>query len=536
MEENSSTQLGSLNDTRNNDKNIVSSNHADNLRDTFVIEREDGEVQLMLDPNDDKEKSANINRSLKMAKDGRTILVPQPSDDPHDPLNWSNWKKYMILITIALGGFNVDFASGVGIPAIPLQAEEWSVSPTTVIGTQNLNVLMLGVGNVFWIPFIHFWGRAPVFFWSSIIGTLFSLGCALSGSLPAFYGLRALQGFFLALGQSLGLAVIKDMFFYHEHARAIGIYICIFLLSPYIGPQFAGWMITGLGSWRPPFWLAFAFGIIVIIMTIIFMEETYYDRRNPPRRDDNLFKRRLYDITGLSIRSESRDPIRPSFMRLFNVLTKPVILPMMIFLGLTFMWSVGINVTSSTLVASPPPVGYGYSLNATSFIYFSPILALIIGELIGHWLNDFVAYWYVKRHHGTFVPEARLWPNWLALALMVPGLAIVGQTLQFHWNVAGIILPWGIYLVGVMISTVCTSAYVLDCYPNAAGEVMALLNLARTLLGFSVGYYQQSWGAQAGFNVSFGIQAGIVAAAFIIILALQFYGKPLRHWGGPVNF
>ena len=30
---------------------------------------------------------------LKLAPDGKTILIPQPSDDPHDPLNWS-WFNY----------------------------------------------------------------------------------------------------------------------------------------------------------------------------------------------------------------------------------------------------------------------------------------------------------------------------------------------------------------------------------------------------------------------------------------------------------
>jgi hypothetical protein len=31
--------------------------------------------------------------SLKKAEDGSTILVPQPSDDPNDTLNWSPRKK-----------------------------------------------------------------------------------------------------------------------------------------------------------------------------------------------------------------------------------------------------------------------------------------------------------------------------------------------------------------------------------------------------------------------------------------------------------
>lgn len=49
---------------------------------------------------------------LKTAKDGRTILVPQPSEDPRDPLNWSELKKHTILIIVALAAFGGDFQSG----------------------------------------------------------------------------------------------------------------------------------------------------------------------------------------------------------------------------------------------------------------------------------------------------------------------------------------------------------------------------------------------------------------------------------------
>ncbi len=29
-------------------------------------------------------------------KNEHIVLVPQPSDDPNDPLNWPQWKKHMV--------------------------------------------------------------------------------------------------------------------------------------------------------------------------------------------------------------------------------------------------------------------------------------------------------------------------------------------------------------------------------------------------------------------------------------------------------
>ena len=50
-----------------------------------------GDVQILKGSSDD-------GASLKLAKDGITVLVPQPSDDPDEPLNWS-WTKKLITLS-----------------------------------------------------------------------------------------------------------------------------------------------------------------------------------------------------------------------------------------------------------------------------------------------------------------------------------------------------------------------------------------------------------------------------------------------------
>jgi hypothetical protein len=37
---------------------------------------------------------------VKLAKDGKTVLIPQPSDDPDDVLNWTTGKKYRVLLSL----------------------------------------------------------------------------------------------------------------------------------------------------------------------------------------------------------------------------------------------------------------------------------------------------------------------------------------------------------------------------------------------------------------------------------------------------
>jgi len=57
---------------------------------------------------------------------------------------------------------------------------------------------------------------------------------------------------------------------------------------------------------------------------------------------------------------------------------------------------------------------------------------------------------------------------------------------------------WGIAEVAIMINTVAVYAYWNDCFPRRQGEISALVNLARTLGGFSVAYFQVPWATKHG--------------------------------------
>lgn len=68
---------------------------------------------------DDSEEGEGI----RHAKDGHTRLIPQPSDDPNDPLNWSVRKKHIILFVVAAAAFLPDYGSATGAVTLEAQAE-----------------------------------------------------------------------------------------------------------------------------------------------------------------------------------------------------------------------------------------------------------------------------------------------------------------------------------------------------------------------------------------------------------------------------
>lgn len=115
------------------------------------------------------------------------------------------------------------------------------------------------------------------------------------------------------------------------------------------------------------------------------------------------------------------------------------------------------------------------------YFYFTPIVAALLGEIIGHWLHDLIANNYIRSHAGHFEPEARLRAIFVSTPFMLAGLVGLGFALEegYHYMVTS--LFWGLYVFGIMITTVALNAYNLDSYPEASGEVAAWINFARTV-------------------------------------------------------
>jgi MFS family permease len=190
-----------------------------------------------------------------------------------------------------------------------------------------------GLGGIFFIPFISSWGRAPVLFWTSLLGTGFTLGCCITKNFTTFYGLRVLMGFFLTALQTIGLSFIQDMFFFHEHARKIGIWSAFYLASPYLGPLFGNFIISGTGAWRPVFWVVFALGCLNLILIVAFIDEPWYNRkmslRQQPARGSRLM--RVLGVWQIKHHAGNFLTIKASCTRLIEVLFKPIMIPVMIY-------------------------------------------------------------------------------------------------------------------------------------------------------------------------------------------------------------
>ncbi|KIK68215.1 hypothetical protein GYMLUDRAFT_35592 [Collybiopsis luxurians FD-317 M1] len=492
--------------------------------------------RLVVDPKEARVEFGEVLASrLKLSKDGTKVLWPQPTDSPYDPQNWSNRKKNLHLLIMTLAAIVPDFDSAVGIPALfPLAAQYNTTTGEINNLTSNWSIFLLGWGGIFAVIMIRRYGRLPVLFWSQILAMAFLVGCTFAPNLSTFAAMRCLTAFFGTAPQVTGLYVVTDLFPFHLQARKLNIWTLGFIISPFLSPFAFGFLIAR-ASWRWAYGVASIYGAIVCVLIALFMEETMYDRAiSPvpePAAQGGLRCRfeSLVGITGYKM-TKYRASWADAISSPFRLVWRPHLLMALIFEAMLFGFGIGINVTNVVFLGSPPPEGFGWSAFAIAGSYGTPIVAVFLGELIGRYNNDFIMNLSIRRNNGVFEAESRLWACYLAIPLYVCGFVVLGAAFEKHLSVGALVMGWGIAELAIMIATVAIYAYCNDCFPKHQGEISALINLARTLGGFSVAYFQIPWAAKNGAIQVFGCEAAIVVGLFFLCIPLiQIKGRQFRE-------
>jgi hypothetical protein len=98
-------------------------------------------------------------QGLKTTKNGKIILIPQPSSDPDDPLNWSWAKKHTVLLALLLPSLLTDWGMTWGTTLFELQAITWNMSVPDAARSVSGGIFLQGPGGVLAVPFVQRFGR-----------------------------------------------------------------------------------------------------------------------------------------------------------------------------------------------------------------------------------------------------------------------------------------------------------------------------------------------------------------------------------------
>jgi len=150
------------------------------------------------------------------------------------------WRKVAILITMSLFSFCANIGSAIIAPALPVMItqvnEIWHLhGPPPAFSSLShlvaLNVLMIGLSNIVWVPLANTFGRRPVLILSMLLCVFTSMWCGLVKSFSSLLAARALQGCGFGPADTIAPEIVGEIFYVHQRGRAMVSHLVSFFPS-----------------------------------------------------------------------------------------------------------------------------------------------------------------------------------------------------------------------------------------------------------------------------------------------------------------
>ncbi|OIW30445.1 MFS general substrate transporter [Coniochaeta ligniaria NRRL 30616] len=493
------------------------------------------------------------------------ILVPQPTDDPNDPLNWSPRRRLNSSIwqmVWALSGAAIINALP---PAYLLIQEETGIAIGDLNTGNALMYLFFGFGTLLSQPFALNFGRRPTAVFSLGITSFLVLWASYMKTTGEWYANRILTGIFFSTIESLIELCVADTKFSHERGFHMGFYTWALFGGAFLAPIPAGFLADAAG-WR---WINKMYCIIGVATTVAIyfgFEETMFYRHNvvdeflDERADDTLAPVETVEpalvsegkeaISDTSPSSDSeaaqsyavhgyahrlklwghRDPRQPNtFLKFFFIPFYLMRYPSIVFSGLLVGCQLAwYNVLLGTITSVFGEAPYNFSSNMIGLTYLACFIGTSIGCLLAGWLNDRIATWVARKNNGIKEPEARLWVAIIPMIIHPAGCILfgVGGAHHIHW----VGVCFGIIMVttGIVMGATLALSYAVDCYKEIAGEAIITVIIIRNIIGFAFGYAVVPMVDSLGLQNTFILIAFLGVALTSLCFVMIAFGKGMR--------
>jgi hypothetical protein len=116
----------------------------------IVQERRELEAELHTEILPGTEVMADVGSHHFVKGAHRQVLVPQPSDDPNDPLNWSLSWKLACITSASMVTFTQGFGPLALSPMFPALMKAFDTDLAGAVKFTGLCILVLGFSNFVW--------------------------------------------------------------------------------------------------------------------------------------------------------------------------------------------------------------------------------------------------------------------------------------------------------------------------------------------------------------------------------------------------
>lgn len=451
--------------------------------------------------------------------------------DPENPLNFAPGRKWLIVSLLATITFMTPFASTILAPALAAMERDFDVDDITK-GSMPVSIFLLGyaVGPLFLSPLSEIYGRNMVLISASAWFCVWLIGCALAPTLDTLIFFRFLCGVGGSACQTIGGAIIADVFAVSDRGRAMTIWMLGPMFGPSCAPVIGGFVSETIG-WRWVNWLAFIPAAMAVVAMIFLNRETNHQVLMACKTE-----KLREELKRPELRSCYTDPEAPVLGKK-QILLNGLIRPLKMLFRSAIIFGVSLYIAFAygclyLLFNTIPMVfqgSYHWSIGVTGLVYLTLLVGYGIGLASFSLLSDRTVVRMTAANGGVYEPEMRL-PDCIWFALVLPVTFFwYGWSADkaVHWIVPVIgMVPFGVGMVGVWLPI---QAYIVDAYPQYAASGLAAFSVLRctvaAFLPLAGPQMYKTLGVGWGSSV-----LGFVAVALIPIPTLIYkYGRWMRH-------
>ncbi|KAF3400285.1 hypothetical protein DPV78_005518 [Talaromyces pinophilus] len=484
------------------------------------------------------------------------VLVPQPSDSPRDPLNWSRIKKELCFLTILLGSFATGSLGPLFVPGFAVLVTHFDVPLTSITLLNGSLVMALGVSAYLCACFAAVFGKRIVYLVTTTILVVTCCWAAASKSYTSLLVSRVFQGLgmggFFALA---GTASLNDLYFVHERGFRVGLWNFGVIASVNLTPVISGYVISNL-SWRWSLWLEALFFGVVLAAVVCFFPETSFNREHregtpvasvEPKSDQSSefvvetpsssrgsWKAFVSDFIGWD---PERLPNRPILLtacvKPWAIILHPVVIWECVMWAVVFTWTILIGSVASQIFTAPP---FNMSTVAVGNLTgIAPFIGSALGTALGGWICDLSGKAMSRHNGGIYEPEFRLVAMPVAIVAMAAGTFGLGVAVERGVSAiaCGVLLAIVNFAVGMGCTTIVV--YTNDVCAERAGDAFGLSMIIKSAFAFGLSFVFNTYLATSGPVVFFSTFGAVTVGVMLTTVPMYVFGKKIRAWSEKHN-
>ncbi|EMC92415.1 hypothetical protein BAUCODRAFT_77726 [Baudoinia panamericana UAMH 10762] len=469
-------------------------------------------------------------RHQQAAQEPESFLVDWDGpNDPGNPHNMPQSRKWTITIVAALMTFVVSFGSSVFSTATTVTAEQFGVSEEVMILSVSLYVVGFACGPLVWGPLSEVFGRRIPLMIGMFGFLIFQIPVGVANNVATIF----LARFFAAAFGAAPLAIVAGMYvdFWDPTMRAIATqaFAAAVFAGPATGPIVGEFTVKNEAlGWRWTAWFTMIMGAVFFLVGLFVIPETLAPV---------LLKRKAARLRvetknwALHSKSEEEPVSNKAIFRkyglkpLLMIVREPILIIMTIYISLVY----GILY----LIFFAFPISYQYDRGFAFGTSSLPFIAIFVGVLIACCIMawETVAVFTPKlKKAKKLIPEERLPP------MVAGGVVLVIGLFWFAWTSYPSINPWpqiisGAFIgCGIIMVFMPAVVYLVDVYLFDANSALAANGFVRAMVAaafplFST-YMYEKLGVQWATSLLGFIALALVPAPIFFYL----YGKKIRSW------